>query len=150
MTPTPPRDPLAGLNDALSEVLDVVQEVKQAHRIVPETHALHAVLDQLFDDLRGWGGMLIEQDEVRGVSPLATMPSAAGRTVPNLWPSGATDEEVRQTVDEYLERLQDHVRAGREDEKDEGFAAILAEIEQGLIADRQLLAAIPPSDGGSR
>jgi hypothetical protein len=40
-------DPAAALNQVLSEVIDAVLDVQQAHRRVPETHALHAVLDQL-------------------------------------------------------------------------------------------------------
>lgn len=47
MTPAP-DDPMTALNQVLSEVIALVAEVKQAHRKVPETHALHAELDQLF------------------------------------------------------------------------------------------------------
>jgi hypothetical protein len=80
---SPPRrdDPTAALNQVLSEVIDAVLDVKQAHRRVPETHALHAVLDQLFDDLRTWARLLADQEQALGVSPLASMPSAAG-----FWP----------------------------------------------------------------
>lgn len=42
--------------------------------------ALHAVLDQLFDELRSWARLLADQDRALGVSPLASMPTAAGRT----------------------------------------------------------------------
>jgi hypothetical protein len=90
-----PDDPMTALNMVLSEVIDIVQEVKQAHRKVPETHALHAALDRLFDDLGAWARVLIEQDEARGISALAAMSSVAGRTPPNLWPGSATDYEVR-------------------------------------------------------
>ena len=43
-------DPIAALNQVLSEVIDAILDVRQAHRRVPETHSLHAVLDQLFAD----------------------------------------------------------------------------------------------------
>ena len=45
----PPRrdDPIAALNQVLSEVIDAILDVKQAYRRVPPTHALNAVLDRL-------------------------------------------------------------------------------------------------------
>src|SRR6266478_6437134 len=98
MSPVP-DDPTTALNEVLSEVIDLVQEVKQAHRKVPETHALHAELDQLFVDIRTWAQLVVEHDEALGVSPLATMPSVAGRKPPNLWPGEATDDAVRSLID---------------------------------------------------
>ena len=132
-------DPTAALNQVLSEVIDVVQDVKQAHRKVPETHALHAELDQLFADLRTWALLLVEQDEALGVSPLARMTSVAGRTPVNLWPGAATDEEVRRIVGEHLDQLEEHVAAALAQQEDDGSRAALADVERGLLAHRRAL-----------
>ena len=70
MTSLPPLDPIGVLNQMLSEFIDEVAGVKQARRAVPETHALHAELDQLFEDLRTWAASL-KRDEALGVSPLS-------------------------------------------------------------------------------
>src|SRR5712692_7974726 len=135
----PPDDPAMALNEVLSEVIDVVQDVKQAHRKVPETHALHAELDQLFDDLAAWARLLIEQDEALGVSPLDRMPSVAGRTPPNLWPGAASDEEVRRLIDEHLDRLEQHVAAALVAQDDERSRVALADVERGLLVHRKKL-----------
>src|SRR6202046_1279499 len=94
-------DPAAALNQALSEVIDAVLDVNQAHRRVPETHALHAVLDQLFDDLRTWARLLADPDHALCVSPLANMRPGPGRTPPHSWHGAASDEEVRRIVGEH-------------------------------------------------
>ena len=84
-------DPAAAINQVLSEVIDAILDVKQAHRRVPETQALHAVLDQLFDDLRTWARLLAPAglDEIRLVSgrgsggpsvPRPAAPAAAAAT----------------------------------------------------------------------
>lgn len=134
-----PHDATAALNQVLSEVIDVVQDVKQAHRKVPETHALHAALDQLSGDLRTWATRLVEQDDALGVSPLASMPSVAGRKPPNLWPGPASDEEVRRVIGEHLDRLEQHVAAALAEQEDVGSRAALADVERGLQTNRRAL-----------
>jgi DNA-binding ferritin-like protein len=135
-SPPSSHDAIAALNDVLSEVVDLVQDVKQAHRKVPENHALHAELDRLSEDLRSWAARLMDQDKALGASPLSHITSVAGRTPPNLWPGDATDDEVRLTVVEHLERLAEHASVARA-EQDVGQDAggpggVLAGIQQEL------------------
>jgi DNA-binding ferritin-like protein len=132
-------DPAAALNQVLSEVIDAVLDVRQAHRRVPETHALHALLDQLFDDLRTWARSLADQDEALGVSPLANMPTAAGRTPPHSWHGAATDEEVRLIVGEDLDRLGQHLAAALAEQREDKVRAALAEVQRGLLVHRRAL-----------
>jgi DNA-binding ferritin-like protein len=132
-------DPAVALNEVLSEVIDVVQEVKQAHRKVPEPHPLHAALDHLFDDLLAWSELLVEQDDALGLSPLASMPSVAGRKPPNLWPGPTTDGEVRRLIDEHLDRLGRHVTAALAAQGDGGPRVVLASIERGVLVHRAKL-----------
>jgi hypothetical protein len=139
MSPSPSHDPIDALNQVLSEVIDMVQDVKQAHVKIPEMQDLHAELDLLFTDLKTWARLLIDQDDVLGVSPLARMPSVAGRTPANLWPGNATDEEVRRIVGEHLDRLEHHVAAAVLEQGDPRSRAVLAEVELGLLAHRRAL-----------
>ena len=53
--------PIAALNRVLSEVIDVVQDVKQAQWRLSGAHDLHAVLRDLFDDLKSWALLLMEE-----------------------------------------------------------------------------------------
>lgn len=131
--------PIDALNQVLSEVIDVVQTVKQAHRKVPETHALHAELDQLFADLGGWARLLIQEDETLGVSPLAGMPSVAGRTPPNLWPGEASDEDVRRIVGEQLERLGRHVADALAAQGNDSTRSVLDDVERGVRSHQTAL-----------
>ena len=123
----------------VSEVIDAVLDVRQAHRRVPETHALHAMLDQLFDDLRTWARLLADQDQALGVSPLESMPTAAGRTPPHSWHGAANDEEVRRVVGEHLDRLGQHLAAALAEQQDNKVRAELGEVERGLLVHRRAL-----------
>jgi DNA-binding ferritin-like protein len=137
--PPAPDDATAALNEVLSEVIDMVQQVKQAHRKVPETHALHAELDRLFDDLGAWARMLIQRDEALGISALASMPSVAGRTPSNLWPGAATDDEVRLLIDAHLDRLGRHAAAALAAQDDEQARTALTRVERDVRAHRERL-----------
>ena len=136
----PPRDErAAAVNQVLSEVIDAILDVRQAHRRVPETQPLHAELDQLFTDLRTWAGLLADQDQALGVSPLASMPTAAGRTPPHPWHGAASDEEVRRIVGEHLDRLGQHLAAALAERQDDQVRTALAEVERGLLVHRRAL-----------
>ena len=139
VSPPPRDDPAAALNQVLSEVIDAILDVRQAHRRVPESQALHAELDQLFDDLRTWAQLLADQDQALGVSPLASMPSAAGRTPPNPWHGAASNEEVRRIVGEHLDRLGQHLSAALVEQHDDKVRAALTEVERGSLAHRRAL-----------
>jgi hypothetical protein len=139
MTNSDAPDPIAALNQVLSEVIDMVLDVKQANRKVPTSHPLYAELDLLFDDLRSWVSTLLDEDRELGVSPLGSMPSVAGRVPPNLWPGTATDEEVRQVVTEHLERLAEHVARAIAEQDDEKARSILIDIEAGVRAHLRAL-----------
>jgi hypothetical protein len=139
MSSIPRHDPIAALNEVLSEVIDEVSGVKQARRNVAEGNALHAELDQLFDDLREWAQQLIKLDETLGVSPLSAMPSVAGRKPTNLWPHGATDEEVRRVMHTHLDRLAEHVATAEAEQETEESRVLLAHMNGALIAHREAL-----------
>jgi DNA-binding ferritin-like protein len=132
-------DPLIELNRVLSDVIDAIREVKQAEWKVPKAHQLHADLDRLFSDLVTWKTLLGERDAALGVSPLAFMPTAEGRTAFNRWPGNPTDEEVRTVLDQHLGRLEDHLSRARAEQRDEGSRSVLADVQRGVAAHRRAL-----------
>jgi DNA-binding ferritin-like protein len=132
-------DPAAALNQVLSEVIDAILDVRQAHRRVPETLALHALLDRLFADLRTWARLLADEDQALGVSPLASIPTASGRTPPNPWHGAASNDEVRRIVGEHLDRLGQHLAAALAEQQDDEVRAVLTEVERGILADKRAL-----------
>jgi DNA-binding ferritin-like protein len=140
MSSPSPSDPAAAINQVLSEVIDDVLDVKQAHRRVPETHALHAELDRLFDDLRAWARVIADQDQALGVSPLASMPTSAGRVPPHSWHGAASDEEVRRIIGEDLDRLGQYLAAALAQQQDDTVRTALADVQRALLVHQQALA----------
>jgi hypothetical protein len=138
---SPPRrdDPVAALNQVLNEVIEAVLDVRQAHRRVPETYALHGLLDQLFADLRSWAWLLADLDQAFGASPLASMQSASGRTPPNPWHGAASNEEVRRIVGEHLDRLGQHLDAALAEQQDDKVRAAFTGMARGVLAHKRAL-----------
>jgi len=139
VSPPGRHDPAAALNQALSEVIDAILDVRQALRRVPETQALHAELDQLLADLRTWARVLADQDEALGVSPLASMATAASRTPRNPWHGAASNEEVRRIVGEHLDRLGHELSAALAEQHDDQIRAALTEVDRGILAHKRAL-----------
>jgi len=123
---------MAAVNDVLSEVIDVVMALRQAHHAVPETRELHAELDLLFSDARTWAELLMEADTARGVSALDYMPSVAGRQRPHLWHAQVSDDEVREVVIGQLDRLAVHLTAALSELDDDRARELLERIRTEL------------------
>jgi DNA-binding ferritin-like protein len=140
MSPSQRDDPTAALNQVLSDVIDAILDVRQALRRVPETQALHALLDRLLADLRPWARSLADQDQALGVSPLSSMPGASGRTPRSPWHGAASNEEVRRIVGEHLDRLGQHLGAALAERQDDNVRAALTEVQRGVMEYRRALA----------
>jgi DNA-binding ferritin-like protein len=130
---------VAAVNQVLSEVIDAIVDVRQAHRRVPETQALHAEIDQLFAELKTWARLLAELDQSLGVSPLASMPTGASRTPVNPWHGAVSGEEVRRIVGEHLDRLGDYVTTALAEQPDAQVRAALTEVQQGIVSRQRAL-----------
>ena len=124
------RELLSSLNLVLSEVIDVGQDVKEAHHKVS---AVHAELDRLLEDLGRWARTLAEEDQARNVSPLERMPSVVGRKPHALWAGTPTDGDVRRTLFEHLTRLASEVEQALGQEPEEAIRAALTSVRAGVI-----------------
>jgi hypothetical protein len=136
------HDPLEAINAVLSEVIDFVSEVKQARWRFPAPEALHAELDSLFDDIRSWVQLLIEEDDAHGLSPLGSMPSASGRRPPTLGPEAATADGVRLVLEDHLARLDKHVAEAVGQQVDEDLRSALGQVEAGARRHVEALRAL--------
>jgi hypothetical protein len=125
---------MAAVNDVLSEVIDVAMALRQAHRRVPESHELHAELDQLSSDARAWAELLMEADTAHGVSALAYMPSVAGRQRPDLGHGSLSDDDARRILAEQLDRLASHLLAALSQTDDDHIRDLLNHINAELQA----------------
>jgi hypothetical protein len=133
------HDPMVALNGVLSEVIDMVMALRQAHRKVPETHELRAELDQLFSDARNWAEVLMAADTARGVSALDYMPSVQGRQRPDLWHGPVGDEDVRRVVAEQLDRLAEHLRVASSEQDDDHVRELLDRVNRELQSHLDVL-----------
>jgi hypothetical protein len=136
MTGTDPPD---GLSTVLDELIDLVQQVKQARWRFGSSVPLRDELDSLFDDVRSWARRLIEEEEDHGHSPLDSMRTASVRQS-TLGISGiATAEDVRRALDGTLERVGEHLTRALALQADSELRAALTDVDDGLRRHRRAL-----------
>ena len=83
--------------------------------------------------------MLADQDQALGVSPLASISTAAGRTPSAPWHGAATGGEIRRILGEHLDRLGRYLAAALAEQQDDRIRAALTEVEQGILAHGRTL-----------
>jgi len=128
------NDPLAALNQVLSEVIDLAVTTRQVGHAVPRGHELHAELDRLFASARSWAEQLVGVDSAMGVSALAYMTSPTGRLPSGPQPSPGSEEEVSRAVGQQVGRLAAHVRAAMGQQQDPRVLELLGRIDTELRA----------------
>jgi hypothetical protein len=137
-----PAQPVAGLNRVLSEIVDVILEVKVALWRSKRTRGLHTELDGLLCDLTGWTTSLGYRDLLLGVSPLSFMTSVAGRERPTPWRGDPTESEVCSLVCDLLGDMNNLVAAVAGEQTDDPSRRILADVHLRLESHQQILAGL--------
>jgi hypothetical protein len=102
--------------------------------MVSRSHPLHGEFDDLLLDLRAWASLLIAEGEQLGSPALGSVPSVAGRALPNLWPAGSTEEDVRQTILDHMHRFSVRLATAQVQQDDEHARTLIGNIQHELMA----------------
>lgn len=117
------------LQAMLDELIDVVQDVKQAHYVVAQRDPFHAELDALFDDLRTWAGELAARSAEAGGS-LGGMTTAAGHRPKALFPRERDDRTIAKALLGPLRQAEDHARSYRFVDLADGLDRHISRLEE--------------------